>query len=72
MQQNFDMQQLMKLAASPAGRQLMEALKKTGGEDARKAAALARGGDMAGAKALSSLLASEDIRALLGQLEGQL
>ena len=72
MQQGFDMQQILALARSPAGQQLMEALKRSGGSDAQRAAALARSGDMAGAKdALSGLLASEDIQKLLRQLEGQ-
>lgn len=73
MQQNFDMQQLMQLARSPAGQQLFEALKHNGGADMEKAAALAHKGNISGAKqALSGLLESEDIQKLLRQMEGQL
>lgn len=73
MQQNFDLQQLMKLAHSPAGQQLMDMLKQSGGCDAERAASLARSGDMTGARnALSGLLESQEVQKLLRQLEGQL
>lgn len=73
MQQNFDMQQLMALARSPAGQQLFEVLKRTGSSDMEHAASLAKGGNLEGAKqALSGLLESEEIRKLLRQMEGSL
>ena len=73
MEQQFDMQKLMQLARSPAGQQLMEALKRNGGNDVEKAAAAASSGDLDQAKkALSKLLSSPDIQKLLRTLEGQL
>lgn len=73
MHQNFDMQQLIKLARSPAGQQLMDALSRSGSSDAERAASLAKNGNMEGAKqALSGLLKSEEVQKLLRQLEGQL
>ena len=73
MQQNFDSRQLMKLAQSPAGQQLMQALSRSGTADLQKAASLASEGNLDQAKqALSSLLADPNIRSLLAQLEEQL
>lgn len=73
MQQNFDMQQILKLARSPAGQQLMEALKHNSSADMDKAAALASAGNMEQAKkALSGLLEAPEIKVLLQQLEEQL
>lgn len=73
MHQNFDMQQILKLARSPAGQQLLTALNQTGSPDVEKAAALASAGNMEQArKTLSGLLESPEIKALLQQLEGQL
>lgn len=73
MQHNFDMQQLMALAGSPIGQQLIEALKQTGSTDVEKAASLAASGNMDQARqTLSGLLSDPGIRALLQQLEGQL
>lgn len=72
MQQQPDMQQLRKLAQSDAGKQLMDALQRSG-SDTRKAAALAASGNMDQAKqALSSLLRDPEIQKLLQQLEEQL
>lgn len=73
MQQNYDIPQMMKLAASPAGRQLMQALRQSGGSDVEKAAALASSGNMEQAKqTLSGILSDPAIQELLRQLEGQL
>jgi hypothetical protein len=73
MEQQFDMQQLMKLARSPAGLQLMDALKRTDRVGMEKAAAAASSGNLDQAKeALSGLLASPEIRNLLQTLEDQL
>ena len=73
MQQNYDMQKLMQLARSPAGQNLMQALKRSGGGQVEKAASLAQTGDMEQAKnTLSEVLKSPDIQQLLQQLEGQL
>ena len=73
MVEQFDMQQLMKLARSPAGQQLMEALQRSGGANVEKAAAAASSGDLDQAKRiLSGLTKSPDIQKLLQTLEGQL
>ena len=73
MQQNFDIQKMMKLAASPAGRQLMQALRQSAGSDMEKAAALASSGNMEQAKqSLFGILSDPAIQELLRQLEGQL
>lgn len=73
MQQKMDAQQLMKLARSPAGQQLLENLKQAGGSDMEKAVSLAASGNLDQAKqTLSGLLASPEIQALLRKLEGQL
>ena len=73
MQQNFDARQLKKLAQSPIGQKLMQAVNESGNTDARKAAELASAGNMEAAKqTLSALLTDPQIQALLKQLEGQL
>lgn len=73
MQQNLDARQLKKLAQSPAGLKLMQAMNESGSSDVRKAAELASAGNMEAAKqALSALLADSQIQSLLKQLEGQL
>jgi len=72
MQQQPDMQQLLKLAQSDAGKQLMYALRRRG-DEAQKAAALAADGHMEQAKqALSGFLDDPEIQKLLRQLEGHL
>lgn len=73
MQQGFDMQQLIRLAQSPTGQQLIAALKNADSAKTTSAAAMAAAGDMDKAKqTLSSLLEDETIRSLLQQLGGQL
>ena len=72
MQQQPDMQQLLKLARSDTGQKLIEAIRQSGG-DSQKAASLAANGNMEQAKqALSGLLGNPEIQKLLHQLEGQL
>lgn len=66
--QQPDLTQLMQLAQSPAGRQLMETLQKNGGAQLKTAAA---SGDYAAVqKALAPLLESEEIKGLLKALGG--
>lgn len=72
MEQPFNMQQIMKLARSPAGQKLMEAMKKSG-TDMEKAASYAQNGNLDQAKnAISDLLDDPQIRSLLRQLEEHL
>ena len=72
MQQQPDLQWMMQLIQSEAGRQLAEAI-QSNGNDARKAASLAAAGKLDQAKlALSGLLKDPEIQKLLHQLEGQL
>lgn len=71
MQQIPDMSQLMQLAQSPAGQQLIRMLQQSGGNELQDAIAKASAGDYAKAhKTLSSLLSSPEAQALLKQLEG--
>lgn len=71
MQQNPDMSQLLRLAQSQAGQQLLALLQKSGGSTLQEAIAQASAGDYAQAKTtLSSLLSSPEAQALLKQLEG--
>lgn len=71
MAQNFSMEQAMAFAASPAGRQLIALLQKSGNTDLSKAQAHAAAGNMDQAKeALSSLLKDPQIQALLKQFGG--
>lgn len=66
----YDMTELMRLAQSPAGRQLMAFLQQSGGNSLEEAVTKASQGDFDQAKqALSSLLASPKAQELLKQLE---
>lgn len=66
----YDMSEILRLAQSPAGQQLVSLLQRTGGTQLQNAVAMASGGDYEQAKqALSSLLASPEAQALLKQLE---
>lgn len=68
--ENFDMAYLMRLAQSPAGRQLLELLQTSGGGALETALARASAGDMAGAKnALAPVMSSPKVQALLRQME---
>ena len=72
MQQEPDLTQLLKLARSPEGQQLMTLL-RSGGADPAEAARLAAQGDWDQARQrLSSLLSTPECQALLRQLEQQL
>lgn len=67
----FSMQDAMKIAASPAGQQLLSMLQRSGGNELQQAADLAAAGDYSQAKKLlSSLLANPEAQDLLSQLRG--
>jgi hypothetical protein len=70
MDQNLDLKQLMKLAQSPAGQQLLHMLQHQGGKELQEAVQKASSGDYRQAKqALSSLLETPEAKQLLKQLE---
>ena len=67
----FSMEQAMALAASPAGKQLIELIQSKSGADFSKAQAYAAAGNMEQAKSeLSSLLTDPRIKELLRQFGG--
>ena len=69
--QNFSMEQAMKLAATPAGKQLITMLQQRGGDDFQKAMASAASGNFEMAKdSLSTILQDPKITALLKELGG--
>lgn len=64
----LDMQQIMKLARTPAGQQLIAALRQRGGDDLAQAMQKASAGDYTDAKrALSTLLDTPEMKALMQQ-----
>lgn len=68
-----NMSDLMKLAQSPAGQQLLALLQNADNGALEDAVTQASAGNMAGAKdALSALLSSPQAQALLKQMEGSL
>ena len=68
-QSNFSMQDAMRLAATPAGQQLIAMLQSQNNADLNAAMTSAAAGDYAKAKeALSSLLSDPKTQALLKQL----
>ncbi len=68
----YDMSQILQLAQSPAGKQLMEILQKKNTVQLQKAAKMASEGDFAMAKKqIASLLDSPQIQNLLKQMEDQ-
>lgn len=68
---NFSMQDAMRLAQTPAGQQLLSILQQQNSPELKNAMNSAAAGDYAGAReALSSLLDSPEIAALLKQLGG--
>ena len=70
MQQLPDMNELMKIARSPAGQRLISMLQADTSIDIRKLAQNAADGDFGNARdQLSSFLASEEARSLIRQLE---
>lgn len=72
MQPTPDLSQLMKLAQSPAGKQLIAMLQASGGSTLQDAMKKASAGEYTQAKAmLSSLLNNPQAQALLKQLEEQ-
>ncbi len=72
MQPTPDLSQLMKLAQSPAGKQLIAMLQASGGSALQDAMKKASAGDYTQAKAaLASLLNNPQAQALLKQLEEQ-
>ena len=63
-----DMHQIMKLARTPAGQQLLAALRQRGGDDLAQAMQKASAGDYTDAKrALSTLLDTPEMKALMQQ-----
>lgn len=74
MQKNFDnfsIQDVMRLAKSPAGQQLLAMLQRTGGDQLQQAATLASEGNYTQAQQLlSSLLSNPEAQALLSKLRG--
>ena len=71
MQNNDAIQEAMRLANSPAGKQLLQMLQSGGGEDMNRAMALVSSGDYEGAKALlNQMLRDPKAKALLNQMGG--
>ena len=69
--QDFSMQEIMRLAKSPAGQQLIALLRQKDSASLEQVAAQAKAGDYAGAsKNLSELLSSPEAKALMKQLGG--
>ena len=69
--QGISMQEAMRLAATPAGQQLIRLLQQQGGANFNSAMAdAARGNYDDAKKALASAMASPEIQALLKQLGG--
>lgn len=65
-----DMNQLLKLASSPAGQKLLTLLQKDSTVDFKKVAQSASAGNYEGAKQqMSDFLASKEVQELLKQLE---
>ena len=70
--EQFSTNDMMALASSPAGQQLLSLLQRSGGNQLQQAMGKAAAGDMNGAKALlAPLLADPDIQSLLQQLGGR-
>ena len=69
--QDFSMQEVMKLAKSPAGQQLLAMLRDSDRNQMEQAAKFAAGGDYTqAAKLLESVLSSEQAQTLMKQLGG--
>lgn len=72
MQQVPDMGELIRLAQTPAGQQLIALLQKQGGSQLHQAITSAAAGDYCKVKTvLSELLSTPEAQALLRKLEGQ-
>lgn len=66
----YDLSELMRLAQSPAGQQLMALLRQRGGSALDTAVEKASSGDFESAKnTLSALLSTDDAKVLLKKLE---
>ena len=69
---NMDLTEIMRLAQTPAGRQLLTMLQESGGQELQNAITKASGGDYRDAqKAVASFLSDPEARALLEQLRRQ-
>lgn len=67
---NFSMQDAMRLANSPAGKELIAALRSSGGSDLTQAQQAVAKGDYESAKqSLSQILKSPQIQAILKEME---
>lgn len=65
----FSMRDAMRMANSPAGKQLLQLLRQSGGKELQQAMEKASAGDLSQAKqAISSLLENPDIQKLLEQM----
>ena len=72
MEQTPDLQQLLRLAQSPAGKQLLQYLQQQNGSALKAAADLASSGNYEAAKnKLSGIMCTPEAQQLLKQLEGQ-
>ncbi len=70
--QKFSMEEIMKLAKSPAGQQLMAMLKQQDSAKLEQAAAQAKTGDYSQAsQTLSAMLSSPEAQKLLKELGGK-
>ncbi len=68
---DLSMQNIMRMASSPAGQQLLALLKQSDPQAMQKAMELAASGDYTKAKeSLSPFLGSEEVKKLLQQLGG--
>ena len=69
--QDFNLQEALRLAKSPAGQQLLTLLQQSDPETIQKAMAQASSGDFSQiSETLAPILASEDVKKLLQQMGG--
>lgn len=70
--QDFSKEDIMRIASSPAGQQLLALLQQRDGVALAQAVAQAKAGNMAGAgQTLSAALASPEARKLMKELSGK-
>ena len=70
--QDFSMEEVMRLAKSPAGKQLLAMLQQKDSNQVQQAVAQAKGGDYTSAsKTLSEMLSSPEAQKLLKELGGK-
>lgn len=70
---NFSYQDILRIARSPAGQQLIALLQQKGGNELQNAIQDASGGDYGKAKAsISQILSTPEAKALLEQLGGNI